>query len=256
MNELEFHSLDDIKRAFQISPYDAKTIMKDAIPFLRRAVEQGDECVRQFLIDFAKTPTTSFEERFAVARAITLLKHYQDPDLLPFFVQMLSVDGGYYQHETILALVKLRDLRAAAPLAALLEEDDNSPRDVDFLLNALASTRALEYLDVMASYLSHDNNIIRVGGITSLLYLGSVTGRKEVVDMVMPYLQDPEQYVRIKTAYHINMRFAHEFYDRGLEGYLPEGLHFPRPQQEKTDSPERARNVARPSMQMAYAGAA
>ncbi len=52
------------------------------------------------------------------------------------------------------------------------------------------------------------------------------------------------------------MRFPHEFYDRGLEGYLPEGLRFPRPQQEKTDSLERARKVATPQMQMAYAGAA
>jgi len=140
----------------------------------------------------------------------------------------LWVDEGYYQQETILALVKLRDVRAAGALAALLDDEENSPRDLEFVLNAVAATGAAEYLDLIASYLSDENQIIRVGAITSLLHLGALTSRQEVIEMVLPYLSDPEQYVRIKTAYHLNMHFPNEFYDRALEGHLPEALRFPR----------------------------
>lgn len=227
MSKPKFYSLFEIKDAFKKKEHDPKTIMKGSISFLHQAVKARDQSVKQFLITLAKTPTTSHKERFARARAIAWLKRYQDPNLLPLLVDLLLETEGMCQHEVILALVELKDLRAAGPLAALLN-GENSPRDIDFLLNALAATGAAEYLDFIASYLSDENHIIRVGAITSLLHLGALTDRKEVIETILPYLKDPEQYVRSKTAYHLNMHFPNEFYDRGLEGYLPEALRFPR----------------------------
>lgn len=261
MNERKFNSLSDIKEAFQNKVDNAETIMKGSLVFLRRAVARRDAAVKQFLLDLVKIispkgiSATTSEERTAVRFAISFLGRYKDPNLLPCFMQLLSVADGYYQHETILALVELDDIRAAGPLAALLEED-NSPRDLDFLLNALAATGAAEYLDLIASYLSHDNHIVRIGAITSLLLLGSKTGRKEVLETVMPYLEDPLRDIRIKTAYHINMRFPNEFYDRGLEGYLPEGLRFPRVQEQKQVPQEPERPQKANVYQMALAAAA
>lgn len=225
MNKPRFQSLDEIKKAFKQRHYDPQTIMMGSISFLRRGVERRDEAVKQFLLDLAKKPATTLEERFARARAISWLAHYKDPHLLPLFMRLLSVRYG--QHETILALVKLDDPRAAGAIAELLEKE-TKPREIEFLLGALCSVRAPEYLDLIASYLSSQNLVIRIAAITSLLALGATTGRKEVLEMAMPFLEDPDQSVRIKTAYHINMQFPNEFYDRGLEHLLPEGLRFPR----------------------------
>lgn len=236
MNKPRFQSLCDIKKAFKHKDYDPQTIMMSSLSFLRRGVERRDEAVKQFLLDLAKKPATTLEERFARARAISWLAHYKDSELLPLFVQLLSVTRGMCQHETILALVQLDDPRAAGAIAELLEKE-TKPREIEFLLGALCSVRAPEYLDLIASYLSSQNLVIRIAAITSLLALGATTGRKEVLEMAIPFLEDPDQSVRIKTAYHINMQFPNEFYDRGLEHLLPEGLRFPRRAEQDEPAP-------------------
>ncbi|MGB0387042.1 MAG: HEAT repeat domain-containing protein [Ardenticatenaceae bacterium] len=249
MNHSLFQSLNDIKPAFKNQDYDPETIMMGSISFLRRAVERRDEAVKQFLLDLAKKPATTLEERFARARAISWLGHYKDPHLLPLFVRLLSVTRGICQHETILSLVELDDPRAAGAIAELLEQE-TKPREIEFLLGALCSVRAPEYLDLIATYLPSQNLVIRIAAITSLLALGATTGRKEVLEIAIPFLEDPDQTVRIKTAYHINMQFPNEFYDRGLEHHLPEGLRFPRRPQQDQQPPEAAQS-ATPAMALA-----
>ena len=215
--------------------------MIGSIVFMGEAVKQHDEAVKQFLLNFVKKEATTPEEQSARRYAISWLGYYKDPDLLPLFVRLLSIRYG--QHETILALVKLDDPRAAGAIAELLEKE-TKPREIEFLLGALCSVRAPEYLDLIASYLSSQNLVIRIAAITSLLALGATTGRKEVLEMAMPFLEDPDQSVRIKTAYHINMQFPNEFYDRGLEHYLPEGLRFPRRAEQDKQEPEPAMALA------------
>jgi len=114
MSKPKFHSLFEIKEAFKKKEHDPKAIMKGSISFLHQAVKVRDQSVKQFLITLARTPTSSHKERFARARAIAWLKRYQDPNLLPLFVDLLLESKGMCQHETILALVELKDLRAAA----------------------------------------------------------------------------------------------------------------------------------------------
>jgi len=201
------------------------------------------------LLNFVKKQATTAEEQSARRYAISWLGYYKDPDLLPLFVHLLSVTRGMCQQETILALVKLDDPRAAGAIAELLEKE-TKPREIEFLLGALCSVRAPEYLDLIASYLSEQKLVIRIAAITSLLALGATTGRKEVLEMVMPFLEDPDQSVRIKTAYHINMQFPNEFYDRGLEHLLPEGLRFPRRAEQDEQEPEPA-PIATPAMALA-----
>ncbi len=204
---MELDSIEAIKAA--LTDNNSTTVFNRAEKFFRQAAQENREDVKVLLKELVVQHET-------MSDAIGWLGEYRDSELIPFFVSLLDNDktkGHALTALLILAGAKVLqsdDSRAMGAILKIVSEDDDTFA-VELAIQVLINLRATGTLDLIMRFLDHPNYYLRETAMQSTILFGKLAGRDEVIEKVLPLLQDPSPHVRLTTAMVLHDNYPQHF---------------------------------------------
>jgi HEAT repeat protein len=215
------NSIDDIREVW--AEVGLKQAFIRAEDFLRQAVEDRREDVRVFLVEIAKGGYDMNSRT-----AIMWLAGYEDISLLPLFLKLFEEGDAALKSVIILnvfmqwgdkGIIAPGDKRVVAPLVRLLGES-TTRYDKELIFRAFAALGAVQMIDRVTAYLTAPHPAVRTEAAICIIRLAKEAGREDVLDKVIPLLQDPVHGVPAHVALSLKVHYPEKFPDLDVRDYL------------------------------------
>lgn len=213
------NSVDDIR---QVWARDGLNIaMIHAEDFLQEATRDKREDVKALLIEIVKG-----KYEVNSSQAISWLANYDDPTLVPLFLEFLQDEMLQIKILHVLTnwvhdgIIQLADKRVVELLVKLLSQGPSyNTREV--VMDTFAAFEAISVIDLVVEYLSDPHPAVRASAARCVLHLSKKAGREDFVEKVVPLLQDPHQAVSLRVALAIKEYYPNRFPTLDPKDYWP-----------------------------------